>query len=74
MAFCSIMFARSSRPGIYNINRLFIYLAAFCGRYDLVLILLTKTDASPFVRDHIQLKSMFDYIENDMNYKECQIR
>ncbi|CAF0849311.1 unnamed protein product [Rotaria sordida] len=47
-----------------------LLLAAFCGRYDIVLSLLTQTDASPFVRDNIQFKSMFDYIEIDMKHRE----
>ncbi|CAF3304551.1 unnamed protein product [Rotaria socialis] len=47
-----------------------LLLAIFCGRYDFVLSLLTKTDASPFVRDYIQLKSMFDYIEIDVKHKD----
>ncbi|CAF1105125.1 unnamed protein product [Adineta steineri] len=42
-----------------------LLLAAFCGRYDLVLTFLTKTDASPFVRDSIQFKNLFDYIKHD---------
>ena len=40
-----------------------LFLAVFCGRYDYVLTLLSKTDVSPFVRDTIQLKNMFDYLE-----------
>ncbi|CAF2945453.1 unnamed protein product [Rotaria sp. Silwood2] len=44
--------------------------AMFCGRYDFVLTLLTKTDASPFVRDYIQLTNMLDYIEIDTKHKE----
>lgn len=49
-------------------------LAVFCGRYDYVLTLLTKTNTSPFVRDYIQLKNMFDYIEIDIEYqKKSQI-
>ncbi|CAF0804907.1 unnamed protein product [Rotaria sordida] len=44
--------------------------AMFCGRYDLVLTLLTKTDASPFVRDYIQLTNMLDYIEIDAKHRE----
>ncbi|CAF3196179.1 unnamed protein product [Rotaria sp. Silwood2] len=47
-----------------------LLLAAFCGRYDFVLTLLTETDASPFVRDHIQFKNIFDYIEIDMKNRE----
>ncbi|CAF1500272.1 unnamed protein product [Rotaria sp. Silwood1] len=47
-----------------------LLLAAFCGRYDLALSLLTETDASPFVRDHIQFKNIFDYIEIDMKNRE----
>ncbi len=56
-----------------NINELFIFLAVFCGRYDLVLALLTKTDASPFVRDYVQFKNVFDYIENDVKYNRYDI-
>lgn len=52
----------------------FINLAVFCGRYDFVLTLLTKTDASPFVRDHVKLKNMFDYLETDTKNKEYQQR
>ncbi|CAF1217033.1 unnamed protein product [Rotaria sp. Silwood1] len=44
--------------------------AMFCGRYDLVLTLLTRTDASPFVRDYIQLTNMLGYIEIDAKHKE----
>ncbi|UJR07664.1 hypothetical protein I4U23_011951 [Adineta vaga] len=44
--------------------------AAFCGRYDLVFILLTKTNASPFARDYIQHKNVFDYIHDDMKIKK----
>ena len=47
-----------------------LLLATFCGRYDFVLTLLTKTDASPFVRDHINLKNMFDYLESDGKYQQ----
>lgn len=42
----------------------------FCGRYDLVLTLLTKTDASAFVRDYIQLKNLLDYIEIDTKQRD----
>ncbi len=62
--------------GKIRLNRIskncFVYLAVFFGRYDIVLTLLTKTDASPFVRDYIQLKNMFDYIEIDIKHNECQ--
>jgi len=47
-----------------------LLLASFCGRYDLVLTLLTKTDASPFVRDYIQLKNMIDYLQIDSKHRE----
>jgi ankyrin repeat protein len=47
-----------------------LLLAIFCGRYDLVLTLLTKTDASPFVRDYIQLKNMIDYLEIDRKHRQ----
>ena len=42
----------------------------FCGQYDLVLFLLTKTKASPFVRDSIQLRNLFDYIETDAKHRD----
>lgn len=41
----------------------------FCGRYNIVLSLLTKTDASPFVRDYIQSINILDYIEIDVKNK-----
>ncbi|CAF0734478.1 unnamed protein product [Adineta steineri] len=47
-----------------------LLLAAFCGRYNIVMTLLNKTDASPFVRDNIQLKNLFDYIEIDMKQRK----
>src|ERR1700722_14596545 len=47
-----------------------MFLAIYCGRYDLVLTLLTQTDASPFVRDYIQLKNMLDYVEIDAKQTE----
>ena len=49
---------------------LFILTAIFCGRYELVFTLLTETDASPFARDHIQFKNLFDYIEIDVKNRE----
>jgi ankyrin repeat protein len=68
--FTPLLFGKKIR-NISNLsNRLFDYLAAFCGRYDFVLTLLTKTDASPFVRDCIQLKSIFDYIEIDLKHQK----
>jgi hypothetical protein len=57
-----------------NFKVLFVNLAAFCGRYDFVLTLLNKGNASPFVRDYIQLKNLFDYLEIDANHKECQLK
>ena len=38
----------------------------FCGRYDLVSIFLTKSEASPFVRDHLRSRNLLDYIELDV--------
>jgi hypothetical protein len=48
----------------------FLSIAMFCGRCDLVLTLLTKTDASPFVSDYIQLKNMLDYVEIDSKHRD----
>lgn len=42
----------------------------FCGRYDIALILLTKTDASPFVRDYIKLINILDYVEIDGKHRD----
>ena len=47
-----------------------LLLAAFCGRYDLVLCLLTRTEASPFVRDDRRSKNLLDYIDMDMKHKD----
>ena len=47
-----------------------LLLATFCGRYDIVLSLLMKTDASPFVRDYVQSKNLIDYLEADMKQQQ----
>ena len=47
-----------------------LLLAIYCGRYDIALSLLTKTDSSPFVRDYIQSKNMLDYVEIDTKRKD----
>ncbi|CAF1325531.1 unnamed protein product [Adineta ricciae] len=44
--------------------------AAFCARYDLVHLFLVKTKASPFVRDYIQYKNLFEYIQHDTMQKK----
>ncbi|CAF3167435.1 unnamed protein product [Rotaria socialis] len=46
-----------------------LLLAMFCGRYDVVLTLLTKTDASPFVGDYVQSMNILDFVEIDRKHK-----
>ena len=50
------------------------FLAIFCGRYDLVMLLLTKTEASPFVRDDVQLKNLIDYLHIDLKHQQSPRR
>ena len=42
----------------------------FCGRYELVMLLLTKTETSPFVRDYVQLKNIIDYLHIDLKRQQ----
>ncbi|CAF1112931.1 unnamed protein product [Adineta ricciae] len=44
--------------------------AAFCARYDLVHLFLIKTKSSPFVRDYVQYKNLFEYIQHDIIKKK----